>query len=133
MSKVQCNGCNACCHKQIVALMPEDDANLEHYDYREIVDGGEILRVLRNNPDGSCVHLSADGCSIYEHRPAICREYDCRKQFMIMSRTERRMQGKAIWPEARKRLNTLDDGDKMELAGYRGRAETAPVRAVRKV
>jgi Fe-S-cluster containining protein len=40
--------------------------------------------VLRQKPrkisgkkeDGACVFLRDDGCSIYEHRPDVCREYD---------------------------------------------------------
>ncbi|MFC1892706.1 YkgJ family cysteine cluster protein [Chloroflexota bacterium] len=30
-------------------------------------------------PDGYCMHLQRDTlkCSIYEHRPSVCRQYDC--------------------------------------------------------
>jgi Fe-S-cluster containining protein len=39
----------------------------------------------RQGPDGLCVHLDrgTHGCSIYEHRPGICRIYDCRKDSRI--------------------------------------------------
>ena len=33
---------------------------------------------LRKRPDGACIHLGDNGCSIYEHRPQSCRRYDCR-------------------------------------------------------
>lgn len=35
--------------------------------------------------DGYCVHLQRDtlGCSIYEHRPTVCRQYDCRNDRRI--------------------------------------------------
>ena len=35
-------------------------------------------RRSRFRGDGACVHLGDGGCSIYEHRPATCRRYDCR-------------------------------------------------------
>jgi hypothetical protein len=35
--------------------------------------------------DGYCVHLQRDSlkCSIYEHRPIVCRQYDCRNDRRI--------------------------------------------------
>jgi Fe-S-cluster containining protein len=34
---------------------------------------------LRKRADGACVHLGEDGrCTVYEHRPTVCRTYDCR-------------------------------------------------------
>jgi len=35
--------------------------------------------------DGYCVHLQRDGlkCNIYEHRPVVCRHYDCRNDSRI--------------------------------------------------
>jgi Fe-S-cluster containining protein len=34
--------------------------------------------VLKSKPDGSCVYLGDQGCSIYERRPQMCRAFDCR-------------------------------------------------------
>ncbi len=35
--------------------------------------------------DGYCVHNSCDdkGCEIYDHRPSVCRTYDCREDTRI--------------------------------------------------
>jgi hypothetical protein len=35
--------------------------------------------------DGYCIHLERQNsrCSIYEHRPTVCRQYDCRKDRRI--------------------------------------------------
>lgn len=37
--------------------------------------------LLAKDPDGQCVHMDAatKGCTVYDIRPATCREYDCRK------------------------------------------------------
>jgi Fe-S-cluster containining protein len=37
---------------------------------------GEL--VLQQRADGGCVHLGDRGCTIHEHRPAVCRSFDCR-------------------------------------------------------
>ena len=36
---------------------------------------------IRQHQDGYCVHIDPDnlGCQIHEHRPFVCRLYDCRK------------------------------------------------------
>jgi Putative zinc- or iron-chelating domain len=33
---------------------------------------------LPRREDGACVHLGPEGCTIYEHRPEVCRRHDCR-------------------------------------------------------
>lgn len=118
---VQCNGCRACCIKQTVILLDEDEAHLEDFQYSEAVYGGDlVIRVLNHRSNGECVHLGPDGCTIYDKRPVICRQYDCRKQFMVTTRNERRTRhfGDKIWKEARKRLGTLDEEDRATLQRY---------------
>jgi hypothetical protein len=34
--------------------------------------------MLRKGPDGACVHLGPNGCTVHRHRPRACRIYDCR-------------------------------------------------------
>lgn len=43
--------------------------------------------------DGRCVHQdrATGGCTVYEHRPAICRHYDCRGDRRIWLDFERRI------------------------------------------
>ena len=42
--------------------------------------------ILKRRSDGYCTHLSRDGasgCTIYERRPATCRQYDCREDTRV--------------------------------------------------
>ncbi len=59
-----------------------------------------VIRWDRGNPyliaqeaDGYCTHLSRSGagCTCYEHRPAPCREYDCREDRRIWIDYEQRL------------------------------------------
>lgn len=48
--------------------------------------------------DGYCVHSHVEtrGCTVYEHRPAVCRSYDCRKDQRIWLDFDARIP--APWP-----------------------------------
>jgi Fe-S-cluster containining protein len=41
--------------------------------------------MIRHGADDRCVHQDREtlGCTVYEHRPAICRTYDCRQDRRI--------------------------------------------------
>jgi Fe-S-cluster containining protein len=73
----------------------------------------KFLLRLRHAANGDCVYLGAKGCTIYEDRPAVCRNFDCRLAFLMSTREERRMGiktgalSKAVFAAGRKRLNTL--------------------------
>lgn len=119
MSDVPCNGCRACCTKQVVIVVPEDEPNLEVFKLRDLGKGVQIIDVLEN---GDCAHLGPDGCTIYGRRPAVCVAYDCRLQFLMMNRAERRTHSSpGIWREARKRLNTVDESD--QLGAYKSKMD----------
>jgi hypothetical protein len=49
--------------------------------------------LLRKDADGQCSHIdrATGGCTVYEDRPATCREYDCRKDSRIWLDFERRI------------------------------------------
>jgi Fe-S-cluster containining protein len=49
--------------------------------------------IIRQGEDGYCVHndRATKGCGVYEHRPATCRTYDCRKDKRIWVDFERRI------------------------------------------
>ncbi len=34
--------------------------------------------MLAHKPNGECVYLDKDGCSIHDHAPSLCRIADCR-------------------------------------------------------
>lgn len=76
---VPCNGCTACCQREMVTLEPEDG---NHRRYRTVVARhpltGESVRRLEMKPDGSCTYLGDKVCTIYDRRPVMCRVFDCR-------------------------------------------------------
>lgn len=71
---VACGDCRACCRWSTVELREDDDPRI----YRgNLVDGGDGTLTLRRKPDGSCVYLTASGCSIWPRHPVVCRAFDC--------------------------------------------------------
>ena len=74
-SKVPCGTCRECCWHHHVEVRPELGDDLAYLDTVRQEDG-EL--VLRKREDGACVHLTDAGCGVYEHRPMVCRGFDCR-------------------------------------------------------
>jgi Fe-S-cluster containining protein len=66
--------------------------------------------MLKRSDNGDCVYLKDGTCSIYERRPTICREFDCRAMFLGQSRNQRRdwvktgMMPREVYQAARERL-----------------------------
>lgn len=81
----KCGTCAACCWFEMVYVMDHETG----YDTESMVSpiDGAVLRVLRHNPDGSCVYLKDGKCSIYELRPACCRGFDCGGWYRRMAAT----------------------------------------------
>jgi hypothetical protein len=81
-SNVPCDGCTACCtSSQFVHIGPEETDTLAHIpaELQFPAPGlppGHVL--LGYDERGHCPMLIDNRCSIYEHRPATCRTYDCR-------------------------------------------------------
>lgn len=81
---VKCNGCSTCCYSQFINIFPERETP-ETLAVLDLIPMPERLNPLEYGPlqirkkaDGSCVHLGANGCSVYHNRPTTCRQYDCR-------------------------------------------------------
>lgn len=75
MTAINCNGCTACCHKDVVVLTPEEAPRYRsHLEWHN----GQQLHVLDRDAVGSCVYVAEDGCSIHGEAPGICRRMDCR-------------------------------------------------------
>lgn len=66
-----CGSCSACCRGFNVAITADE---AERFDHTR--DGDRLL--LRRDRFGRCIYLGPNGCTVYEHRPQICRDYDCR-------------------------------------------------------
>jgi Fe-S-cluster containining protein len=73
-----CNKCMSCCHRAQIALDPYEIARLalnQRLTTTEFIARFLTEGVLRNREDTSCVMLGADGCTVYDDRPLICRTY----------------------------------------------------------
>ena len=88
--EVPCGNCTICCQKAHIVLHPEQGDDPTQYEITKDF-------VLLNKPDGSCIYLGKNGCTIYNRRPFLCRFYDCRKHFL-----QKQMQGK---PQSRASLH----------------------------
>lgn len=69
-----------CCRGELVMLSAEE-ADHGAYVAMQVVDpfgSGREVWALAHKPNGDCHYLSEAGrCSIYTHRPVICRAFDC--------------------------------------------------------
>lgn len=93
VSDVPCHGCTACCRHTLIVLIPEEGDLADLYETQDVVNPvtGHPAKALLQTRDGACTYLGDHGCSIYEHRPVICKAFDCRRYFLdFHTREERR-------------------------------------------
>jgi Fe-S-cluster containining protein len=79
--------CQGRCCKLYFSLSFQDlDEHIVKWDYSRPYG-------IRRRNDGYCVHNDPGtrGCGVYQHRPAICRTYDCRKDARIWIDFEKRI------------------------------------------
>jgi hypothetical protein len=86
---VPCGKCRLCCQTLIVPLAEEE---FEKYDWAWIttLDGKRLGRALRRKPNGDCVYLGENGCTIHGRAPHVCQRFDCRELFLKSDRAGRR-------------------------------------------
>ena len=79
--------CHAACCRLRFALSPQD--------VEEGIVQWEIPApyLNRQRPDDYCVHCDSDTghCGVYQNRPSVCREYDCRSDDRIWTDFDRRI------------------------------------------
>lgn len=78
---VPCAGCTACCRSgKLIPVEADETEALAHIpaDCLVPMPGQPERRVLTHDASGQCSQLTEAGCSVYAHRPAACRLYDCR-------------------------------------------------------
>ena len=79
---VPCGECKACCTSSyFIHIRPEETRTLTRIRRKLLfaapgLPKGNVL--LGYDENGRCPMLIDDKCSIYEHRPLTCRNYDCR-------------------------------------------------------
>jgi len=70
-----CNGCVVCCQKDAVIIHPEKGDDIK--DYRVEFFRGRFM--LAHKKNGDCIYLDRlEGCTIYDRRPYVCGNLDCR-------------------------------------------------------
>lgn len=129
MSEVPCKGCKRCCQgQQAIPLFPElGDADASEYETQQ---AGKVT-ILAWKENGDCVYLSESGCAIYDRRPVVCREFDCRMQYLSLTRAMRDgmiREGVAspeTFAEGKKRLHTLTGEERLQAIQMRKSKEAA--------
>jgi len=83
--QVACGTCVGCCTSSyVIKVRPHETDALRHIPAEHLAPGeADGTRYLAANLKGHCPMFSGSsaqdaGCSIYAHRPATCRTYDCR-------------------------------------------------------
>lgn len=81
---VTCASCEACCCRLQVLLMAGDDVPDQLIEYDQW-----NAAAMHRLADGWCAALSRDTllCTIYQRRPAVCREYAAGGSDCIIERT----------------------------------------------
>jgi hypothetical protein len=97
VAHVPCNGCTACCRWELIFLMPEcgDDPSMYLTEPAWNPVSQREGYALQHKEDGSCIYLGEKGCTIHDHAPIICKEFDCRLWYLSIPRAERRRREKA--------------------------------------
>lgn len=114
-ASVPCNGCRACCHHELVIIHPEsgDAGSFLTRKVPHPLEDGRTVDALMHTPEGACVYLGEQGCTIYERRPAVCREFDCRAMVARL----RASLGRKKTRELIERSETLQAGDRLRRQG----------------
>jgi Fe-S-cluster containining protein len=79
---VPCGACTGCCRgSMFIHIRPEETDTLAHIPQELLFPApsappGHVL--MGYDAEGRCPMLEGDQCSIYEHRPRTCRDFDCR-------------------------------------------------------
>lgn len=93
-----CNGCTACCEMDIVFLHPECGDNPKKYVTQ--MAGDRIA--LAHKRTGGCIYLDQGiGCTIWERRPVVCREMDCRRLLKFRGTPKEALVGPHVMAAAR--------------------------------
>jgi Fe-S-cluster containining protein len=114
-TNVPCGSCRACCRRDGIVLYPEHGDEPALYEtVTEIhpLTGRPTLMLARKR-NGDCLYLGDTGCTIHDRAPAICREFDCRRNYLQFSRAERKqliragLMSKEVFAAGRARLDSL--------------------------
>jgi len=76
----------------MVPILPEKGDDPSQYQTATCHTPGKApYMILDRNPNGACVYLDADACTIWDRAPWACREFDCRTMFKDSDRIGRKL------------------------------------------
>jgi Fe-S-cluster containining protein len=114
MTKVNCGACTACCRNHSAVVLHEllgDDLSFYRADMKMVPATStlhgkpDFAPTLATKANGDCWYVGESGCTIYEQRPYVCRQFDCRKWLLNPKQTHDLDQSVEL--AARQRLDTL--------------------------
>lgn len=94
--EVPCKGCTLCCeNNDLIVLRPLQGDDPSLYETQVIAGNdprlpvvmsdihGPAMVALKQSADGSCIYCAkGQGCTIHDHRPIVCRTFDCANMAM---------------------------------------------------
>jgi hypothetical protein len=100
---------------------------VESYRHRVLKDQatGNSVFLLATEANGQCVYLDASGCTIYNRRPLLCRNFDCRELYLILPRQDRDnlvrlgLSSRAVFNAGRARSKSLSPEERKECRDKR--------------
>lgn len=131
---VPCGSCNGCCRASyFIHIRPEETATLARIPRALLfpAPGAPRGHVLMGYDErGRCPMLGDEGCSIYEHRPQTCRDFDCRVFAATGVALDAEGPQAGIAEQVRRWRFELDgEADRAELAAVRAAAAFLQERA----
>lgn len=91
---IPCDGCIQCCKNDQVILHPEAGDDLSFYRWEPITSAlypGRRIAALKRDPiTGHCTYLMAQGCSIHDRRPSVCRRFHCARTALALEKLPHR-------------------------------------------
>ncbi len=109
--EVPCNGCTKCCHNDAVRILPHEDAGQWKVEPHPWMP---LAVMLAHKPNGDCVYLGDQGCTIQNDKPQQCYEMDCRAIARAVTWTQARKLAKrgamrmGVWWRGRELLRQAD-------------------------
>jgi Fe-S-cluster containining protein len=73
--EVPCDGCTLCCQGDAIRLLKEDNPDEYLTEPHSFIRGALMLA---HKPNGDCIYLEENECSIHNRAPSLCRTADCR-------------------------------------------------------
>jgi len=125
---VPCNACTECCRSnQGLPLQPDLGDQVETYRHQVGTDRatGNPVFLLATEANGQCVYLGSTGCTIYDRRPLLCRNFDCRKHYLILPKQDRDnlvrlgLSSRAVFNAGRARQKSLSPEERTECLAKR--------------